>query len=164
MSAPTAPSPTTVGTPLTRDSFDDNQEFFLDMSAFGKKVAIRTTHREIMAILKDNAEARACGGRAVLEHMYRRVYISVASFDDDANFREQETVCTTKRSLARKAWTGFCNKCVLLQTLRLSLHNKPLQMRVTFDAKQLLPPPGEGFRPLKIRDKLKRAIRKSARG
>lgn len=137
---------------------DLNQELLFDMTSLGKAVIVRSSHGQIKDLLASHERTR----RPVSEETLRTAFMCVRSFDDDANWEQQETSCSVRRSAARKAWTNFCNDCLIVQTLRFHLYNKPLVV-TSMDHTNMAAPPGTCLPTIKIRGRLKSTLQREVK-
>lgn len=144
---------------LKMSDLDRNQKVLIDMSNIGKHVLVCTPHGQIQDLVcsfkqRSKAELQAC---------LRTVLRNVMSFDDDANWKQQESIsCKTKRAGAVRAWENFCDDCVILQTLRLVLYDKQLVI-TSMDYRNTAAAPGTGLPMIKIRGKLKATLKKAVK-
>ena len=149
----------TNGIPLGLVDLDTDQMVALNMFPLtGKCVVAQTTHEIVFETLRLQEQDLQLGGRAPLQAAYRSAFSLVIDFDDDDNWRQQACTCPAKRAAALYAWEEFVADCILLQTLRYSLHGKPIELILGEPRCPYAGAPLQGGPDLTVKPKLQAAI------
>ena len=147
------------GVLLSLGDLDSDQMVAVNMFPLtGKPVVAQTTHKNVAEALSLHEEELQLGGQPALQSVHRSAFSAVMEFDDDDNWRQQACPCPAKRAAALHAWENFIADCIILQTLRYSLHGKPIELILGEPQCPYASAPLQGAPDLTIKPKLQAAM------